>query len=944
MVGRPPAGPMHETSTISGPGPPWFQTLGAAGRRVLSLGERWLTILHRWMGVLACVYFAIWFISGLVLMYVGFPDLTDSENLRAAQPIAWSQVKVGPGQALLGLGLDHYPKNLKLENSGGEPVYVATDWDGSHLAASATTGRPILAVDRDRALQIARAFAPATPASWKRLVRVDQWTVKGKWEPLRPFHLIALNDGQGGELYVSARTGEVVLRSTFRERAWNYLGAVPHWLYFTAIRYDTGAWRWWVMCAAGLGIAVAVSGVWQGLLRLRLRRRYADGSVSPFRGWMKWHHVLGLFGGLFLLIWIVTGWLSVNPNGWLEADGPSREGLQAYAGHASPDFPAAPGVLARGAGAAARQVQFLWMAGRPVAVSIGADLKPRAIAPETGTSAPLSGVAVVRAAAALMPQARITFSQRLDQEDEYWHSAFEKKSLPAIRVGFNDAAHTWFYLDPDTGAVLDRQDDTARAYRWIFQGLHDLDFLFLLKHRPLWDLVIWPLALAGLAISVTVVVIGYRRIARDLERRRLPAPPGAASPAFEDEAWRPDPGDPVLVAYSSQTGTAERLARAAADLFDGAGHAVRLERLERLDDEDLRGFGFAVFVIATAGDGDPPDLAMAFERKAMRREADLAGLRYGLLALGDRKYTHFNGFGRAVDAWLRGAGARPVAPVLEVDDLGADTLAAWSARLTGWTGRTPAVVELRGPFEPWRLVARTFLNPEGLGAPAFHIELEPPPGTSWTAGDVVQLAPEHGAGAYREYSVASLGDDGRAHLLVRQMRGPDGALGLASGWLTQDAAIGASIPGRIRPNPSFHPAGDHQPVVLIGAGTGMAGLRVHLRHRARAGAGQSWLVFGERSERQEFFYRDELQGYVDAGLLTVDVAFSRDGPQRHYVQHVLLGAADRVRDWVARGAAILVCGSRDGMGDAVHAALEDILGPDVLDGLIAAGRYRRDVY
>jgi len=306
-------------------------------------------------------------------------------------------------------------------------------------------------------------------------------------------------------------------------------------------------------------------------------------------------------------------------------------------------------------------------------------------------------------------------------------------------------------------------------------------------------------------------------------------------------------------------------------------------------------------------------------------------------------------------------------------------------------------------YRRWRLSERRHLNPCSPGGAAFHLALTPadPADLAWTAGDIAEVGPRHGSARvadflaaasldgratvrkdreslllaellarsilpkpvsvkgqapqaladalkplpHREYSIASVPEDGSLQLLVRQMPGPDGRPGLGSGWLTQYAAEGGEIALRVRSNASFHAPEDARPLLLIGNGTGLAGLRAHLKAAARAARKGHWLVFGERSAAHDAFHQAEIAGWQASGVLArVDTVFSRDQAEKRYVQHRLLEAADAVRAFVAQGAAIYVCGSLEGMAPGVEAALVDILGADGLERLTEEGRYRRDVY
>lgn len=198
---------------------------------------------------------------------------------------------------------------------------------------------------------------------------------------------------------------------------------------------------------------------------------------------------------------------------------------------------------------------------------------------------------------------------------------------------------------------------------------------------------------------------------------------------------------------------------------------------------------------------------------------------------------------------------------------------------------------------------------------------------------------------HREYSIASIPSDGKLELLVRQMQQADGTLGLGSGWLSHYAECGSQIALRIRENRSFHAPPDDRPLILIGNGSGLAGLRAHLKQRAACGHHRNWLVFGERQRQHDYFYREEIMAWQASGVLQkLDLAFSRDQPQAPYVQDQLAAQAEAVRLWVADGAALYVCGSLQGMAAAVTTTLTQILGAAQLDAMTEQGRYRRDVY
>jgi sulfite reductase (NADPH) flavoprotein alpha-component len=159
----------------------------------------------------------------------------------------------------------------------------------------------------------------------------------------------------------------------------------------------------------------------------------------------------------------------------------------------------------------------------------------------------------------------------------------------------------------------------------------------------------------------------------------------------------------------------------------------------------------------------------------------------------------------------------------------------------------------------------------------------------------------------------------------------------------------------VKANPHFRlPKDAATPIVMIGAGTGIAPYRGFLQEREALGlTGKSWLVFGHRHFLYDFLYQLEIQAWLESGVLgRLDLASSRDQPEKRYVQHVLWEQRDALRAQLAEGATLYLCGDAKHMARDVDAVLMRILadgkdareGQAALDALVTAGRYKKDVY
>lgn len=253
--------------------------------------------------------------------------------------------------------------------------------------------------------------------------------------------------------------------TTARERFWNWLGAVPHWLYFTALRRHPNIWSQVLIVTALLGCFLAGVGIYLGIRQLAAR---PAGRWSPYVGFKLWHHIAGLTFGVFALTWVLSGLLSMNPWGWLQGAGAQAESA-AIEGAA----PSSAASLA--APISHAELQFL-------AQALGGAGTPGAL-------------------------------QLMTREDSYYFSHHRELAvLPVYRLV--PASATRYYLDSVSGMLIAKFDAGGRAYRWLHQGLHRLDFAAVLRSRSQWDLIML-LLLAGVTLlCVTGAYLGYRRLTR----------------------------------------------------------------------------------------------------------------------------------------------------------------------------------------------------------------------------------------------------------------------------------------------------------------------------------------------------------------------------------------------------------------------------------------------
>lgn len=204
---------------------------------------------------------------------------------------------------------------------------------------------------------------------------------------------------------------------------------------------------------------------------------------------------------------------------------------------------------------------------------------------------------------------------------------------------------------------------------------------------------------------------------------------------------------------------------------------------------------------------------------------------------------------------------------------------------------------------------------------------------------------------HRAYSIASSPNThpDEVHLTVGHItftRDEREHVGCASAFLDHLAESGQEFSIRRAQAHDFRLPNTDAPVIMIGPGVGVAPFIGFLHELAHTGRGnRSWLFFGDQRRKYDWIYRDEMETWLDTGILTrLNLAFSRDSDEKHYVQHEIRENADELRRWVDDGAYIFVCGDKDRMAHDVEDALVEILGQDRVDELKTSLKYVKDVY
>jgi hypothetical protein len=496
--------------------------------------KRYAILFHRWMGVAFCVLFAVWFVSGIVMMYWTYPGVGNEERLARAPALDPTQIELSAGEAFELIQPAEAPARVHLQSVDGRPAYRFY-WGKDHLTVFADTGESLFDVTPEMALRIASQWSRQPPASARfegRITKPDQWTVSGAFRAHRPMYKYSWPDGQ--EVYVSPYTAEVVQHTTRGSRIGAYFGAIPHWLYFTPLRANQPLWSDVVIWSSGIGTVMSALGLVIGLWLYSpsKRFRFPDGPRSvPYSGQKRWHTILGLFFGLVTCTWAFSGMMSMSPfpemtESRLPSLGASLRGGQFSLAAFAPKRPA-DAFAQIGREMQVKEIEYAMFDGKPVYLARETPLESRIVPVDGAPMREFGHDRILQLLARDAAPHRFAETRLVTDFEAYYVDRHGQRPLPVLFVRLDDEQGSMYYVDPKTARIVQRYGSESRWNRWLYNGLHSFDLPWLYRRRPAWDIFVMALMLGGTALCVTSLSIAWRRLKRKVGMWRAGRAAGA---------------------------------------------------------------------------------------------------------------------------------------------------------------------------------------------------------------------------------------------------------------------------------------------------------------------------------------------------------------------------------------------------------------------------------
>ena len=450
----------------------------------------------------------------------------------------------------------------------------------------------------------------------------------------------------------------------------------------------------------------------------------------------------------------------------------------------------------------------------------------------------------------------------------------------------------------------------------------------------------------------------------------------------------------ALLVFASQSGSAYNLAKTFKNRLP---HRLDLKCISHITPQCIAQYQQVLFIASTYGQGQPPDKAHHFLKNLAKTVTFKQPLSYAVLALGDSSYQHYCAFGHQLGKLFSDRGATPISTTVEVDKLDNQAINHWWHSITsslGWEKTTIA----QAPFHQLTVNQQLCVNKGSLHRQAFHIAIARN-GLEYQSGDLLEILPKQNqaqcesrlnalaisskelvthAGkkktilaalmesewcqttvnqaqtlahnltplTSRVYSIMSANHQQNSiEIFVRRCIRSDGSPGIASNYLAE-CSPNAQLTARIKKHPNFHIDKGNAPLILIGAGTGIAPLISFIRQAAANTVKREiWLFFGEQHQATDFYFQQEINAFVANNTITkLTTAWSRDSTKQ-YVHHAMVEQQQQLKQWLVKHKAqVYLCGNQSGFGNSTLTALKDIITQPQFDLLEQEHRLHVDLY
>lgn len=280
--------------------------------------------LHKITGLIIAIFFVMWFVTGIILLYHGYPRVTNIDRFTHMDCLEETEIPAFHSIPELSDTLAVQTLSVRqrlgetiwtisgLSNHTATPMDAKAEVGGDFVMVSDSLVAPkkLTAIDIET---IASRWASGKIYQIDTLHHRQQWVMYERYERSLPILRYYFDNPEESEVFISQHDGEVLQVTTRNERFWAWIGAIPHKLYIPALRSDVKRWENVLLVGGLLCLIASLSGFYIGLYYLVINKRKHNRIASPFKKKMwRYHHVAGLIFGIFLIAWGISGSLAMQ--------------------------------------------------------------------------------------------------------------------------------------------------------------------------------------------------------------------------------------------------------------------------------------------------------------------------------------------------------------------------------------------------------------------------------------------------------------------------------------------------------------------------------------------------------------------------------------------------------------------------------------------------------
>jgi len=410
---------------------------------------------------------------------------------------------------------------FSLKSFAGDPFYEALTMEGPlRIPADTTVSEVSSSPDFSHIKNYAEKWCNAAIIKVDTLRKLEQWIPFSHLKREFPIYKFYFGDDDKHELYISSVSGEALQFTNKDKRFWAWLGAIPHWIYFTSLRQDTKLWTDVIVWLSGLGCIMCIAGIIMGIRSYVVLYRKKKKWRTPYKKFTyKWHHILGFFFGIFVFTFTLSGMMSLAdvPRWMVKVHNPSIQESMFFPEPVNfPGYKLSVEKVMEEYPGKVKSIEWASFGSIPL-YKVVVDNRLLTI-DASGESVALLDLqeADVKDKLSMVHPEPMTISL-LTEYDNYYVGLTDHLPLPVYKVEVDDADNSTYYINPKNGNTRYFNTNT-KVHHWTYQALHSYKTGFLSRHRMVWNILMWVTMIGGTLVSLTGVWLGFRYIKRKIKK------------------------------------------------------------------------------------------------------------------------------------------------------------------------------------------------------------------------------------------------------------------------------------------------------------------------------------------------------------------------------------------------------------------------------------------